>query len=99
MASAERTADLRNYAVVTAAYWSDTITDGAIRVLVLFYFYERGYSPFAVASLFWLASDPSGWTCDTDRGALDAGIRAGVVAGGGVRDGRPGALGDREGPH
>jgi MFS family permease len=47
-----RSADLRNYAVVTAAYWSDTITDGAIRVLVLFYFYERGYSPFAVASLF-----------------------------------------------
>ena len=38
--------------VVTGAYWSDTITDGAIRVLVLFYFYERGYSPFAIASLF-----------------------------------------------
>jgi MFS family permease len=44
--------DLRNYALVTGAYWADTIADGAIRVLVLFYFYERGYSPFAVASLF-----------------------------------------------
>ncbi len=44
--------DLRNYALVTGAYWADTITDGAIRVLVLFYFYELGYSPFAVASLF-----------------------------------------------
>ena len=44
--------DLRNYALVTGAYWADTVTDGAIRVLVLFYFYERGYSPFAVASLF-----------------------------------------------
>ena len=44
--------DLRNYAVVTGAYWADTIADGAIRVLVLFYFYELGYSPFAVASLF-----------------------------------------------
>jgi MFS family permease len=44
--------DLRNYAIVTAAYWADTITDGAIRTLVLFYFYERGYSPFEVASLF-----------------------------------------------
>jgi MFS transporter, APGE family, 1-arseno-3-phosphoglycerate exporter len=44
--------DLRNYALVTGAYWADTITDGAIRVLVLFYFYERGYTPFAVASLF-----------------------------------------------
>jgi predicted MFS family arabinose efflux permease len=44
--------DLRNYALVTGAYWADTIADGAIRVLVLFYFYERGYSPFEVASLF-----------------------------------------------
>ena len=52
MPAAERSADLRNYIVVTGAYWSDTITDGAIRVLVLFYFYERGYSPFAIASLF-----------------------------------------------
>lgn len=45
-------ADLRNYALVTGAYWADTIADGAIRVLVLFYFYELGYSPFEVASLF-----------------------------------------------
>ena len=47
-----RRGDLRNYAVVTGAYWADTIADGAIRVLVLFYFYELGYSAFAVASLF-----------------------------------------------
>ena len=47
-----RAPDLRNYAVVTGAYWADTIADGAIRVLVLFYFYELGYSPFEVASLF-----------------------------------------------
>ena len=51
-AARSRSGDLRNYAIVTGAYWADTITDGAIRVLVLFYFYERGYSPFAVASLF-----------------------------------------------
>ncbi len=51
-APARRTGDLRNYAIVTGAYWADTIADGAIRVLVLFYFYELGYSPFAVASLF-----------------------------------------------
>jgi MFS family permease len=44
--------DLRDYAIVTAAYWADTVADGAIRTLVLFYFYERGYSPFEVASLF-----------------------------------------------
>ena len=47
-----RAGDLRSYALVTGAYWADTIADGAIRVLVLFSFYERGYSPFAVASLF-----------------------------------------------
>jgi predicted MFS family arabinose efflux permease len=44
--------DLRNYAIVTGAYWADTIADGASRMLVLFYFYERGYSPFKVALLF-----------------------------------------------
>ncbi len=42
----------RNYLLVTAAYWADTLTDGAIRMLVLFYFAQLGYSPFAVASLF-----------------------------------------------
>jgi predicted MFS family arabinose efflux permease len=44
--------DLRSYALVTGAYWADTITDGAIRTLVLFSFFKRGYSPFEVASLF-----------------------------------------------
>ena len=46
------TSDLRTYAYVTAAYWADTITVGAVRVLVLFYFYQLGYSPLQVASLF-----------------------------------------------
>lgn len=44
--------DLRNYILVTAAYWADTLTDGAIRMLVLFYFFGLGYSPMQVASLF-----------------------------------------------
>jgi hypothetical protein len=47
-----RAGDLRNYALKTAAYWADTVTDGAIRTLVLFHFYQRGYGPFALASLF-----------------------------------------------
>ncbi len=50
--AARRSADLRNYILVTGAYWADTIADGAIRLLVLFFFYERGYSPIEVASLF-----------------------------------------------
>lgn len=43
---------MRNYVLVTGAYWADTIADGASRMLVLFYFYELGYSPFKVATLF-----------------------------------------------
>ncbi len=50
--AADRSADLRTYALVTAAYWAETITDGAIRILVLFYFHELGYSPFELATLF-----------------------------------------------
>ncbi len=44
--------DMRNYVLVTGAYWADTIADGASRMLVLFYFYDRGFSPLEVASLF-----------------------------------------------
>jgi MFS family permease len=43
---------VRNYAVVTLAYWVDTLADGAIRTLVLFYFYKLGFNAFQVASLF-----------------------------------------------
>ena len=51
-APAGKQGDLRNYVLVTAAYWTDTLVDGAIRMLVLFYFFELGYTPFEVASLF-----------------------------------------------
>lgn len=44
--------DLRSYALVTAAYWGFTLTDGALRMLVLLYFHQLGYSPFEVALLF-----------------------------------------------
>jgi predicted MFS family arabinose efflux permease len=44
--------DLRNYALVTGAYWADTLTDGALRMLVLLYFHQRGYSAVQVAMLF-----------------------------------------------
>ncbi|MGE5209904.1 MAG: MFS transporter, partial [Acidobacteriota bacterium] len=45
---------LRNYALVTAGYWAFTLTDGALRMLVLLYFHELGYSPVAIAFLFLL---------------------------------------------
>ena len=43
---------LRNYALVTAGYWVFTLTDGALRMLVLLHFNELGYSPVAIAFLF-----------------------------------------------
>ena len=47
-------AGLRNYLIVTAAYWGFTLTDGALRMLVLFHFYQLGFSPFTLAFLFLL---------------------------------------------
>ena len=46
------TSGIRNYLIVTLAYWAFTLTDGAIRMLVVLYFHELGYSAFAIASLF-----------------------------------------------
>jgi len=44
----------RNYAVVTASYLGFTLTDGALRMLVLLHFYHLGYTPFTLAFLFLL---------------------------------------------
>jgi len=44
----------RHYAIVTAAYWGFTLTDGALRMLVLLHFFRLGYSPFTLAFLFLL---------------------------------------------
>ncbi len=44
----------RNYAIVTATYWGFTLTDGALRMLILLHFYRLGYSPFTLAFLFLL---------------------------------------------
>jgi MFS family permease len=45
-------AGIRNYALVTLAYWGFTLTDGALRMLVLLYFHTLGYTPLEVAMLF-----------------------------------------------
>ena len=45
---------VRNYAIVTASYWGFTLTDGALRMLVLLHFYSLGYTPFTLAFLFLL---------------------------------------------
>ncbi len=46
------TPDIRNYAIVTGNYWAFTLTDGALRMLVLLHFYNLGYSAFEIAMLF-----------------------------------------------
>jgi hypothetical protein len=42
----------RNYYLITAAYWIFTLTDGALRMLVLLHFYSIGYDAFQIAFLF-----------------------------------------------
>jgi MFS family permease len=61
MTSSARTAtaaapriSIRNYAIVTAAYWAFTLTDGALRMLVLLHFNQLGYTPVQLAFLFLL---------------------------------------------
>ncbi len=51
-ARADTAAGFRNYLVVTASYWAFTVTDGAIRMLVVLYFHNLGYSPLQIAFLF-----------------------------------------------
>ena len=43
---------MKNFLIVTLSYWSFTLTDGALRMLVLFHFYKLGYSPIILALLF-----------------------------------------------
>jgi MFS family permease len=43
---------VKQYLLITTNYWFFTLTDGALRMLVLLYFYQLGYAPFAIAVLF-----------------------------------------------
>ena len=43
---------LKQYALITGNYWAFTITDGALRMLVVLYFWQLGYSPLEIALLF-----------------------------------------------
>jgi MFS family permease len=44
--------NIRQYMLVTFNYWNFTVTDGALRMLVVLYFYDLGYSTLEIASLF-----------------------------------------------
>ena len=43
---------VKQYLVITGNYWAFTLTDGALRMLVVLYFYQLGYSPLSIAMLF-----------------------------------------------
>ena len=80
---------IRNYAIVTAAYWAFTLTDGALRLLVLLHFHELGYTPVQLAFLF-LLYEFFGIVTNLVGGWLAA--RTGVAF---HARARPGAAGDR----
>ncbi len=44
--------DVKQYLIVTGNYWTFTLTDGALRMLVVLFFHQLGYSPLEVAMLF-----------------------------------------------
>lgn len=43
---------VKQYLMITLNYWCFTLTDGALRMLVVLYFYQLGYQPIAIAMLF-----------------------------------------------
>ena len=43
---------LRQYALVTGNYWAFTLTDGALRMLVVLHFYSLGYNALQIAVMF-----------------------------------------------
>ena len=43
---------VKQYLVITGNYWAFTLTDGALRMLVVLYFHQLGYSPLHIAMLF-----------------------------------------------
>ncbi|MCG9760763.1 MULTISPECIES: organoarsenical effux MFS transporter ArsJ [Pseudoalteromonas] len=44
--------DIKQYLIVTGNYWAFTLTDGALRMLVVLYFHQLGYNPLEIAMLF-----------------------------------------------
>lgn len=43
---------LKQYFIITGNYWAFTLTDGALRMLVVLYFHQLGYGALAIAMLF-----------------------------------------------
>ncbi len=43
---------IRQYGLITLNYWSFTLTDGALRMLIVLYFHQLGYDALSIAFLF-----------------------------------------------
>ena len=43
---------MRDYFLIVVSYWTFTLTDGALRMLILLYFYQIGFDPLDIAFLF-----------------------------------------------
>ncbi len=43
---------VKQYLIITGNYWAFTLTDGALRMLIVLYFHQLGYSPLNIALLF-----------------------------------------------
>lgn len=81
-------ASWRHYLTVGACYWGFTLSDGALRMLVLFHFFQLGYTPFQLAFLFVFyelagifATLAGGWlaTCYGLRTMLAAGVSLQII--------------------
>ena len=44
--------DIRQYCIITGNYWAFTLTDGALRMLVVLHFHQLGYTPLQIAFVF-----------------------------------------------
>lgn len=44
--------EIKQYLIITGNYWAFTLTDGALRMLVVLYFHQLGYDPLSIAMLF-----------------------------------------------
>lgn len=49
---AQLSPEIRQYLLITGNYWAFTLTDGALRMLVVLHFHQLGYSPLEIALLF-----------------------------------------------
>jgi predicted MFS family arabinose efflux permease len=78
--------NLRDYLIVTAAYWAFTLSDGALRMIILLELHSRGMSPLELATLF-LFYEAAGVVTNLGGGWIGArfGLRTTLLTGLGLQ--------------